>query len=83
MTEITRPTFALALLPRGLSRVHAAAYLGISPSLFDQLVKDGRMPGPKRVNARVIWDRLSLDRAFDLLPGDKNSSDDDWLDVAV
>jgi predicted DNA-binding transcriptional regulator AlpA len=42
--------------PRGLSRVDAAAYIGISATTFDQLVKDGRMPPPKRINSRTIWD---------------------------
>ena len=52
-----------SLAPRGLSREQAAAYVGISPSLFDMLVKDGRMPSPKRINARTVWDRLQLDAA--------------------
>ena len=38
-----------ALPPRGLSRLEAAAYIGVSPTLFDMLVKDGRMPEPKRI----------------------------------
>jgi predicted DNA-binding transcriptional regulator AlpA len=54
--------------PRGLSRIDAASYVGISPSLFDEMVKDGRMPPPKMINARVIWDRRQLDVAFDALP---------------
>lgn len=53
--------------PRGVSRTEAAAYVGVSPSLFDMMVKDCRMPPPKKVNARVIWDRFELDRAFDAL----------------
>ena len=57
-----------SLPPRGLSRVEAAAYVGVSPSHFDGLVKDGRMPTPKKVNSRTIWDRIKLDRAFDALP---------------
>jgi len=32
---------------RGLSRVESAIYVGVSPTLFDQMVKDGRMPAPK------------------------------------
>jgi hypothetical protein len=28
------------------------------------MVKDGRMPQPIRINARVVWDRLQLDEAF-------------------
>lgn len=68
--------------PRGLSRVQAAAYVGISPSLFDELVVDGRMPSPKAVNSRRIWDRLALDAAFSSLPntgldmGEHNPWDD-------
>lgn len=56
-----------SLPPRGLSRCEAAAYIGVSPTLFDELVKDGRMPRPKQVNARTVWDRKRLDIAFDAL----------------
>lgn len=54
--------------PRGLSRVEAAAYVGVSPSMFDQMVGDGRMPVPKRINSRIVWDRRALDAAFEDLP---------------
>jgi predicted DNA-binding transcriptional regulator AlpA len=65
--------------PRGLSRVQSAAYIGVSASLFDQMVADGRMPKPIRVNSRVIWDRQSLDAYFEMLPddADKNPWDED------
>lgn len=53
---------------RGLSREEAADYVGVSPSLFDQMVSDGRMPQPKPVNARLVWDRYRLDEAFERLP---------------
>jgi predicted DNA-binding transcriptional regulator AlpA len=56
--------------PRGLSRVQAAGYIGVSPTLFDEMVRDGRMPKPKRINARVVWDKNRLDEAFDALPDD-------------
>jgi len=46
---------------RGLSRVESAIYVGVSPTLFDQMVKDGRMPTPKRINGRVVWDLRALD----------------------
>jgi predicted DNA-binding transcriptional regulator AlpA len=73
----------LSLPPRGLSREQAAAYVGVSPSLFDMLIKDGRMPEPKRVNSRVIWDRLKLDAAFEALADtDAGSTEDEWQ-VAV
>jgi hypothetical protein len=62
----------LSCPPRGLSRVQAAAYIGVSPSLFDEMVADGRMPGPKRINSRVTWDR------FEELPDRDQVADDDW-----
>lgn len=57
----------LSLPPRGLSRTEAAAYIGVSPTLFDAMVRDGRMPRPKQVNARTVWDRKRIDLAFDAL----------------
>jgi predicted DNA-binding transcriptional regulator AlpA len=74
----------VGLEPRGLSREQAAAYVGISPTKFDQLVADGRMPKPKRVDARTIWDRRQVDVSFDALTdasrigGEQNP----WNDVA-
>jgi predicted DNA-binding transcriptional regulator AlpA len=58
----------LSLPPRGLSREQAAAYVGISPALFDTLVKVRRVPAPKRINSRTVWDRSQLDEAFTALP---------------
>ena len=54
--------------PRGLRRLDAAAYVGVSPSLFDQMIVDGWMPKPKRYRRRNIWDRCALDEAFSCLP---------------
>jgi hypothetical protein len=34
------------------------------------MVADGRMPRPKRVDGRVIWDRLRIEAAFSDLPDD-------------
>ncbi len=53
---------------RGLNRVEAARYVGVSPTRFDQLVRDKLMPGAKRVGVRRIWDVRGLDLAFDALP---------------
>lgn len=70
MSELSQRRSILppSLAPRGLSRVEAAAYIGVSPSLFDDLVADGRMPKPKLLNARHVWDRVRLDAAFEDLP---------------
>jgi predicted DNA-binding transcriptional regulator AlpA len=72
-----------SLPPRGLSRVHAAAYIGVSPSLFDEMVRDGRMPKPTRINSRTVWDRLKLDEAFAALSDSGTDGDDPWSNVAV
>ena len=60
--------------PRGLSRVQAAAYVGIKPTLFDEMVKDHRMPAPKRFNSKTVWDRLALDEHFSALPCDDDAN---------
>jgi len=56
--------------PRGLSRDDAARYVGISATKFDELVASRRMPKPKRIDGRVLWDRIALDAAFSDLPDD-------------
>jgi predicted DNA-binding transcriptional regulator AlpA len=71
-----------SLAPRGLSREQAAAYVGISPSLFDMLVKDRRMPAPKRINARTVWDRVQVDEAFAALPSSETSVNP-WDEIAA
>lgn len=73
------------LAPRGLGRVEAAAYVGISVNTFDNLVNAGQMPPPKIIGARKIWDRHAVDKAFAALP-DQNGNreyDDVWSRVAV
>ena len=52
------------------TELEAAVYLGISPGKFDQLVDDGRMPAPRRIDRRKVWDRYEIDMAFDALPSE-------------
>jgi len=66
----------IAYPPRGLSREEAARYIGVGTSKFDELVSDRRMPKPKRVDGRVIWDRVALDLAFAELPDDSGNKID-------
>lgn len=79
MTKRPRPVDALpiSLAPRGLSRSLAAGYIGVSVSLFDQMVADKRMPQPKQINSRKIWDRFEIDKYFDDLEEGDNSQWDD------
>lgn len=58
------------LAPRLIRRAAAAEYVGISPTKFDELVKHGRMPKPKCIDARRAWDVRALDIAVDELPND-------------
>ena len=74
---MTRSATLSAVRPiprRGLSRDEAAVYIGISVSKFDELVRDGRMPGPKRIDGRKVWDVHDLDVAFDALPSENQQS---------
>ena len=63
-----------AYAPRGLRREAAADWVGMSPTKFDEMVKDGRMPKPKRVDGCVVWDRYKLDAAFEALPDEGAAS---------
>jgi predicted DNA-binding transcriptional regulator AlpA len=62
---------------RGLSRDEAAMYIGVSAGKFDELVADGRMPTPVRIDGRKVWDIRSLDVAFDALPRE-NAEPNSW-----
>ena len=75
---MTKAAFALppSLAPRGLQRDAAAGYVGIGPTKFDEMVRDGRMPGPKRIDGRKVWDRVALDMAFEELPDDGEPAND-------
>jgi hypothetical protein len=69
--------------PRGMSRIDSAIYVGVSPTLFDAMVKDGRMPRPKRINSRTVWDRKRLDEAFETLPDDSDGKGNPWDEVVT
>jgi hypothetical protein len=67
---------------RGLSRVEAAMYLGISPSRFDEKRKAGEVPPPRRDGERKLWDIYELDMVFDGLPReDSPTVDPTWEDA--
>ena len=72
-------TDGIAYPPRGLSREASARYIGVSTTKFDQLVADRRMPKAKKVDGRVIWDRIALDAAFTELPDESVNMIDEIL----
>ena len=63
---------------RGLNRDQAATYIGVSASKFDELIKDGRMPPPKRIDGRVVWDKRQIDKYFERLPGGDLDDQNPW-----
>lgn len=69
MTALRRD--AVSYPPRGMSRDEAARYVGVGITKFDEMVSDGRMPRPKRIDGRVVWDRLQIEAAFTDLPEEK------------
>src|SRR4051812_42945893 len=75
--RLARDLPPVSLPPRGLSRVVAAAYVGVSPSLFGELATDGRMPRPKRIHAPTLANLLQVDLAFAAPPsgGETNPRD--------
>jgi predicted DNA-binding transcriptional regulator AlpA len=83
MTVPRQAALPPTLAPRLISREAAAAYVCVSPNTFDGMVKDKRMPRPKRLGLRRhAWDFRSLDDAIDRLPTESDDDlDDTWGDV--
>lgn len=63
---------AISYPPRGMNREEAARYIGVGPTKFDELVADKRMPKPKRIDGRNVWDRAALDSYFSELKESEN-----------
>jgi len=78
MTAAARELRSLTQPRRGLRRVEAAIYVGISPTKFDEMVKDGRMPRPKRIDGAAVWDQRRLDQAFEAIPEEGESDGNPW-----
>ena len=55
-------------LKRGFNRSEAAGYIGVGTTKFDVLVKQRRMPQPRVIDKRKVWDVCELDEYFDQLP---------------
>jgi hypothetical protein len=76
------PRYERPVIRRGLSRVEAAMYLGISPSKFDELRKGDRIGPAKILDCRKLFDIAMLDKFFEALADERDDADDDWT-VAV
>lgn len=78
MREIQARSRVRPMIRRGLSRLEAAAYIGISPSKFDELRKANRIPPPKVLDGRLIFTTERLDEFLDALPDEGQTDNDDW-----
>ena len=62
------PSLRSISIPRfALRRSEVAAALGISESLFDDWVRKGRMPQPRKIDGVVLWDTRKIAAAWDAL----------------
>jgi predicted DNA-binding transcriptional regulator AlpA len=61
---MTKQRVVIDFAPRGLSADEAARYIGVGLTMFDELVAARKMPRPKRVGSRVVYDRFEVDAAF-------------------
>ena len=62
MTATSRLTRSETQPRRGLRRDEAAAYVGLSPSTFDNMVRVGKLPMPKKWGSASVWDMHRLDQ---------------------
>jgi hypothetical protein len=49
--------------------------------MFDNMVRDGRLPKPMRFGTATVWDMRLLDRVFDgnpLAANDDHNDDSQW-----
>jgi len=73
---------------RGRNREQAAAHIGVGATKFDEMVKDRRMPQPREIDGRVVWDVYELDEYFERLPRRgqgvvASQPDDIWAKMAA
>jgi len=57
-------------------------YLGVSPSKFDEMRKDGRVGPARLIDGHKVFDVRMLDEIFDALPEEDHEKAEDWT-VAV
>ena len=69
----------MEIAQRGIPRTAAATYIGCSVRKFDDLVGSGRMPLPRLIDSKKVWDILELDKFFDDLPRlEDNDNGNEW-----
>jgi len=66
----------LGMAPRGLSRMQAAEYVGVSAIKFDEWAKDRKIAF--RIGKRVLYDRYRIDAELNDMMDSEVESPDRW-----
>ena len=68
--KTAKPTAQVAPFPTAaLCRVDACAYVALSDTTFEKLIREGCAPAPRRISpGRVVWLRRELDEWLESLP---------------
>jgi predicted DNA-binding transcriptional regulator AlpA len=70
----------VVLQPIGLSFEEAARHIGVSETMFKQMVDDGRMPKPVYITPRKpVWNRYRVEAAFTALEMKKAEEVEEWV----
>jgi hypothetical protein len=64
------------MAPRGLSRMQAAEYVGVSTTKFDEWAKDRKITF--RIGKRVLYDRYRIDAELDDMMDSEVEIPDRW-----
>jgi hypothetical protein len=59
----------------------AARYIGVGITKFNEMVPEGRIPKPNRIESIVVWDCFPLDAAFTNLPNRPENIIDELLQL--
>ena len=65
----------------GLPEVEAAAAVGVSVTKFRELVEGRRMPRPRKIDTRRIYDVDEIRAAFKALPHEDEVARSKWSDI--
>lgn len=66
----------------GLSATQAAEAVGVGLTTFLQLVEEGKMPRPRCIRSRKLWDVDEVRECFKALPHDKQIEEaNTWSDL--
>ena len=78
MTQRRHEVLARLPIVFGLSAEEAGAACGVSASTFRSMVEDGRMPAPRVIGTRLVWDVDEVRAAFKALPRQGEATANPW-----